>query len=184
MKAVVEIDVVGNENRVLHECLELVGNVGKQWRIRNHFCRNTCQPRNAGRYCTLRIEQRLKAIDDLAVSDLHSADLGHAMLLTAPAGRLDINDDVRLVGVEDPAYADDVCAEPGITQLLLTQQLVGSKLIALGFDLDEAHTVIVNNHQVRIAIACSFVIPTNASQHLPGGLRRRMVDECEQRIQY
>ena len=130
----------------------ILGNVREAGRVGNHRRRNAGQANDIGRNGALRIEQRLVALHDPAVDDLDRTDLGHAMVVTASAGCLDVDDDIRLLGIDDPLHAHHVGTKSGLAQLPQSEQLVAAQLVAFGLDFDEAQPGVVDDHHVGIAV--------------------------------
>ena len=68
-EAVVEIDVVGDEDAVAHESHESVRDLGEHRRIADHLIRDAGEPRYSCRNGPLRIYQRMPFVDDLMVAN-------------------------------------------------------------------------------------------------------------------
>ncbi len=99
------------------------------------------------------------------------------MVLAAAARGLDVHDDVGLFRVEHPAHPDDIGAEARIAQLLQAQELVTPQLVTLCLHFYKAYALIVDEHEVRIAVAGTGIIATHAAQHVGERLLRRVVEQ-------
>src|SRR3954471_18163345 len=105
-EAVVETDIMGDENAVGHELHEWICNFCEQGRVANHFVRDAGQLNDLCGNGALRMDERMPFVDDAVIANLHRTDLGDAIAVRPGAGRLDIDHHVILRGVEtviDPA---------------------------------------------------------------------------------
>lgn len=76
-EAIVEIDVVGDEDSVTHEPHEAVRDLSEYRRTADHLVRDAGDLRYLGRDGPLRIHQGMPLVDDLMVADLDRADFGY-----------------------------------------------------------------------------------------------------------
>src|SRR3954468_10022385 len=89
-KAIVKVDVVGDENTVTHELKKAVSHRRENRGVANHLVRDAREPHDICRNGTLGIEQGVPLVDDLMIADLDRANLCNAVARGPAPGCLDI----------------------------------------------------------------------------------------------
>src|SRR5690349_5288351 len=91
-EACVERRVVGYQHRIAHEVEPLRSDVCKHWSAPDHVVRNTGERRDEAWNRNLRIDERVKLIDDAPAANAISAELDEAIGRSLGAGRFDVDD--------------------------------------------------------------------------------------------
>ena len=89
-EAIIEIDVVGDEDTVTHELHEAIRHLHEQWRVSHHIIGDTGERDYPGRNRPLEIEKGVPLPNNLVVADLDDADFGDAVPARPTSGRLDV----------------------------------------------------------------------------------------------
>ena len=152
-ETVVEIDVVGDEDTVAHEPHEAVRDFREYRRIANHLVRDVRDLRYSCRNGPLRIQQGMPFVDDLMVANLYRADFRYPIARRPTAGRLDVDHDVILFGVEAVIDPADFRTDAGVTELFQPRELIAADNVAFGLDLHEGDGAVLLQHEIGKSVA-------------------------------
>ncbi len=122
----IEPDVMSDEDRVTHESLKGIGDLGEDRCIRNHLIANPGKSRDILRNGSLRINQALPAINDFAALHPNRTNLRHAMEWRPSASRFNIDNDVGLLGVDDPRDPVHSDIKTKLTKMRKLDQLIAT----------------------------------------------------------
>src|SRR6266700_4729219 len=147
-EAVIEIDVVSDEDSVAHEPHEAVRDLGEYRRTADHLVRDAGDLRYFGRDGALRIYQGMPLVDDLVVADLDRADFGYPIAGRPTARCLDVDHDVVLLGIEAVVDPADLRADSGVSELPQPSELVAADHVALGLDLHKGDGTVLLQQEI------------------------------------
>src|SRR5690606_13334747 len=92
-------------------------------------------------------------------------------------GGFQIDDDIVLLGIDDPAHSGDLDGEAGPAKSLDLNELLAADLVPLGFDFEKADTALVEDDQIGTTAPLAAWVSRHRPEH--GGERpgRRLGEE-------
>src|SRR5882757_9172696 len=158
-EAVIEIDVVSDEDPVAHEPHKTVRDFGEYWRIADHLVRDARNLGYLGRDRALRIHQGMPFFDNFVVADLDRADFGYPVARRPATRGLDVDHDVVLLRIEPIIDPADLRADAGASDLPQPSELVAADHVALRLYLHEGDGAVFLQHEIREPVAHVAEVP-------------------------
>src|SRR3954470_24021004 len=103
-----------------------------------------------------RKRERLRAaLDDLSDRELmdNRADFRYPIARQPTAGRLDVDHDVILLGVEAVIDPADFRTDAGVPELSQPRELIAADNVAFGLDFHEGDGAVLLQHEIRESVA-------------------------------
>ena len=92
-------------------------------------------------------------VDDLMVANFNRADFRYPIARSPAAGRLDVDHDVILLGVEAVIDPADFRTDAGFAELSQPRELIAADDVAFGLYLHEGDGPVFLQHEIRESVA-------------------------------